>query len=117
MKTFKFFSGINRHPIFVPIRTWDTDTTYHIPIDLYGNILEIGLSIHHGHTLAPTIIGSHLNINEVGQAVYYQYRITDVLEIAWFENSRTATRVRIFYQIRFPDQEYFCKFKTVERIR
>lgn len=112
MKPFKFFSGLYYRTRFVPVLTWDTNTTYHIPLEIYGNVLTIGIDSYnlYRNLREDFPINNYTVVNEMNVGVMYQYRLKKVEEI-------TANHVRIYYQVRFPDSEYYCNFKTTERIR
>lgn len=109
MKTFKFFSGTEIH--YVPIQTNDTNTTYHIPLDLYGHMSQLAVDLHRNNM---ALFGpvEYRGINEIGEYVTYFYKIDNVAP--YFNN--TTNRIIIYYSIRFPDTEYYCNFITSENI-
>lgn len=112
IKQFKFFLGETKKSTqFVPVMTCDTDTTYHIPIDLYGRILELAVDLYRENMALFSLIEFNLidAVNNVGITYYYKIdNITPYLNI--------PDRIVIEYSIKFPDMEYFCNFKTTERI-
>lgn len=111
MKDFKFFSIKDYQEVrFVPVMTHDTNTTYHIPLDLYGNILRVGFDLYTENMSLFSPVEFNIT-NEIGEQVTYYYKITDVYQFSY-----NPVRIRIKYSIKFPDTEYYCNFITTERI-
>lgn len=108
MKPFKFFSRIEMQCI--PLMTRDTDTTYHIPIDMYGHILQLAVDLHSENmTIASPV--EYRAINEIGEEVTYLYKIENITL-----HSIRPNRIMIEYNIKFPDHQFYCNFVTTERI-
>ena len=109
---FKFLSGVKTQyvPLFVPIITTDTDTTYHIPIDMYGHILELAVDLHRENMALFSPV-EYRTINEIGEEVSYLYKIDNIRPYFNLPN-----RIVIEYSIRFPDTEYYCNFITTENV-
>ena len=124
MQQFKFLSVHNNTTQFIQITTYDTHRTYLVPMDLYGNVLELAVNLYNSNenvredTLIRIMEGyrrfpihNHIIVNEIGAGVMYQYKLTSVEELVG------GTRIMIFYSVRFPDNEYYSHFKTTHRIR
>ena len=111
MKPFKFLSGvITPTTRYVPIITKDTHTTYHIPIDMYGHILELAVDLHRDNYVLFNPV-EYRTENEIGEGVTYFFKIDNVVPYFNIPN-----RVMIEYCIKFPDTEYYCDFITQENI-
>ena len=108
MNKFKFFSGTKLH--YVPIQTNDTNTTYHIPIDLYGHILELAVDLHRENMVLFSPVEYRIE-NEIGLGVSYFYKIDEIKQYLNIPN-----RIIIYYGIKFPDTEYYYNFITSENI-
>lgn len=106
MNKFKFLSGAKIR--YVPIITSDTHTTYHIPIDMYGQILQLGVDLHRTNLALFSAVNYDVE-NEIGVGISYLYKIDRV--IPYFN---IGNRISIEYSIRFPDTEYYCNFITTE---
>jgi hypothetical protein len=124
LKEFKFFSEHNNITQFMQITTYDTHMAYLVPMDLYGNVLELAVNLYNSNenvsedTLIRIIEGrqpfpihNHIIVNEVGAGVMYQYKLASVEELVG------GTRIMILYCVRFPDSEFFCNFRATHRIR
>ena len=109
MKKFKFLSGVKIQ--YIPIITKDTNTTYHIPIDMYGHILEVGVDLYRNNMALFSPVEYRVE-NEIGVGVTYFYKIDNVAP--YF--NETTNRVMIEYSIKFPDTEYYCEFITQENL-
>lgn len=112
MKSFKFLSENKKTPIqYVPIITYDTFTTYQIPLQLYGRILTTGVDLYtENMTLFSPIEFNLIDpVDNVG--ITYYYKITNIRQTSY-----NPVRITIDYSIKFPDTEYFCNFHTTERL-
>jgi hypothetical protein len=108
MNKFKFFSGIRIQ--YILITTRDTNTTYSIPLDMYGHILQLGVDLYRNN-LALFDYFEYRIENEIGVGITYLYKVDFVTS-----NSMSPDRIRIEYSIRFPGTEYYCEFVTEENI-
>lgn len=92
--------------------TWDTNATYHIPLEVYGDVLLIGIDSYslYGNLREDFPINNYTMVNEMDLNVMYLYRLKKVEELG-------TNHVQIYYQVRFPGDEYYCNFRTTERIR
>jgi hypothetical protein len=108
MKSFKFFSGTRIQ--YIPIITNYTNTTYSIPLDMYGHIMEVAVGLHRENMalFSPVEYGVE---NEIGEGVTYFYKINNILPYFNIPN-----RIVIEYSVKFPDTEYYCDFSTQENI-
>ena len=108
IKPFKFFSGIRIQ--YVPIITKDTHTTFHIPVDLYGHMIQLAVDLHRNDMNLFSLVDYRV-INEIGENVTYFYKIDNIVPYFNIPN-----RIIIEYRIKFPDTEYYCDFITQENI-
>jgi hypothetical protein len=108
MKTFKFFLGTRTQ--YIPIITKDTDTTYSIPLDMYGHIIEVAVDLYRENMIlfSPVEYGVE---NEIGEWVTYFYKINNIVPYFNIPN-----RIVIEYSVKFPDTEYYCEFTAQENI-
>jgi hypothetical protein len=120
LKEFKFFTDNNTE--FISATTWDTNSTFNIPRELYENVVELGLSRYHSniHLNPDTLlnilenpanpINNLIRINEINVGVMYQYRLLSVEEL-------DGINILIYYWVKLPDSEDIQSFRTIERIR
>lgn len=103
---------------FAQVTTWDTNITYNIPLDIIANVLRIGFANYERNGIGEDyiIINNHIVGNEMGIGVMYQYKITDINDMEWMENGNRISRIRIDYGVRFPDEEEYYNFRTIQRI-
>jgi hypothetical protein len=122
MNPFKFLTNTT-HPTtqFAEVRTWDTNTTYNIPLDIISDVLTIGLEHHESNWLfrnGGVFLHNHTVVNEMGIGAMYQYKITDVINMNFIgNNGETINRIRIDFSVRFPDEEEYYNFRTIQRLR
>jgi len=102
MRSFKFFSGTRIQ--YILIITKDTNTTYSIPLDMYGHIMEVAVDLHRQNMIL-------FSPNEIGEGVTYFYKINNIVPYFNIPN-----RIVIEYSVKFPDTEYYCEFTTQENI-
>ena len=105
---FKFFSGVRIQ--YILLITKDTNTTYSIPLDMYGHILELAVDLHRENMVLFSPVEYRVE-NEIGEGVTYFYKIDNIVPYINMRN-----RVMIEYSIKFPDTEYYCDFTTQENI-
>lgn len=105
---FKFFSGIRIQ--YILIITRDTNTTYSIPLDMYGQIMKLAVDLHRERLVLFSPISYRVE-NEIGEGVTYFYKIDNI--VPYFN---IPDRIKIEYSIKFPDTEYYCDFITQENI-
>lgn len=120
MTPFKFFTETT-YPTtqFAQVTTWDTNITYNIPLDIIANVLRIGFTNYESNRIGEDyiIINNHIVGNEMGIGVMYQYKITDVINMNFIgNNGNRITRIRIDYSVKFPDEEEYYNFRTIQRI-
>jgi hypothetical protein len=108
MKPFKFFSG--KRIQYILIITKDTDTTYSIPLDMYGHIMEVAVGLHRENMTLFSPVEYRVE-NEIGEGVTYFYMINNI--VPYFN---ITNRIMIEYSVKFPDTEYYCDFTTQENI-
>jgi hypothetical protein len=108
MKPFKFFSGTRIQ--YILINTNYTNTTYSIPLDMYGHIMEVAVDLHRENMTLFSPVGYRVE-NEIGEGVTYFYKINNILPYFNIPN-----RIVIEYSVKFPDTEYYCDFSTQENI-
>ena len=105
---FKFFSGIRKQ--YILIITKDTNTTYSIPLDMYGQIMKLAVDLHRENLVLFSPISYSVE-NEIGEGVTYFYKIDNI--VPYFN---IPDRIKIEYSVKFPDTEYYCDFITQENI-
>ena len=105
---FKFFSGVRIQ--YILIITKDTNTTFSIPLDMYGHIMEVAVDLHRERLVLLSPVEYRVE-NEIGEGVTYFYKINNVAQYINIPN-----RIVIEYSVKFPDTEYYCEFVTVENI-
>ena len=108
MNKFKFFSGIRKQ--YILITTRDTNTTYSIPLDMYGQIMKLAVDLHRENLVLFSPISYRIE-NEIGVGIDYFYKINNVAQYINIPN-----RIVIEYSVKFPDTEYYCDFITQENI-
>ena len=108
MNQFKFFSGTRIQ--YILIITKDTDTTYSIPLDMYGHIMEVAVDLHRQNMILFSPVEYRVQ-NEIGEGVTYFYMINNIVPYFNIPN-----RIGIDYSVKFPDTEYYCEFTTQENI-
>jgi hypothetical protein len=108
MKPFKFFSGIRIQ--YILIITNYTNTTYSIPLDMYGHIMEVAVGLHRENMSLFSPVEYRVE-NEIGEGVTYFYKINNIEPYFNIPN-----RIVIEYSVKFPDTEYYCDFATQENI-
>lgn len=108
IKPFKFFSGIRIQ--YILIITNYTNTTYSIPLDMYGHIMEVAVGLHRENMVLFSPIEYRVK-NEIGERVTYFYKINNIVPYFNIPN-----RIVIEYSVKFPDTEYYCDFSTQENI-
>ena len=108
IKPFKFFSGIRIQ--YILIITKDTNTTFSIPLDMYGHIMEVAVDLHRERLVLLSPVEYRVE-NEIGEGVTYFYKINNVVPYCDDPN-----RIMIEYSVKFPDTEYYCDFITQENI-
>jgi hypothetical protein len=108
IKPFKFFSGTRIQ--YILIITKDTDTTYSIPLDMYGHIMEVAVGLHRENIILFSPVEYRVE-NEIGEGVTYFYMINNI--VPYFN---ITNRIMIEYSVKFPDTEYYCDFTTQENI-
>jgi len=104
-KPFKFFSGTRIQ--YILIITKDTDTTYSIPLDMYGRIMKEAVD---ENMILRSPRGYRVE-NEIGEGVTYFYKINNIVPYFNIPN-----RIVIEYSVKFPDTEYYCEFTTQENL-
>lgn len=111
IKPFKFLIGRTHKTLYVPIMTRDHNTTFHIPLELYGKILELGVDLYRENMalLSPIEFNLIDPVDNVG--ITYYYKITNIRQTSF-----NPDRITIEYSVKFPDTLYFYDFKTIERI-
>jgi hypothetical protein len=105
-KPFKFFSGIRIQ--YILIITKDTNTTYSIPLDMYGHIIQVAVDLYRENIILFSPVGYSVE-NEIGERVTYFYKINNIVPYFNIPN-----RIVIEYSVKFPDTEYYCEFTTQE---
>ena len=108
IKPFKFFSGTRIQ--YILIITKDSDTTYSIPLDMYGHIMEVAVGLHRENMMLFSPVEYRVE-NEIGERVTYFYKINNIVPYFNIPN-----RIAIEYSVKFPDTEYYCNFVTQENI-
>lgn len=108
IKQFKFFSGIRIQ--YILIITKDTNTTYSIPLDMYGHIMEVAVGLYRERLVLFSPVEYRVE-NEIGEGVSYFYKINNIVPYY-----NMPDRIVIEYSIKFPDTEYYQDFKTSENI-
>ena len=108
MKTFKFFSGTRIQ--YILINTNYTNATYSIPLDMYGQIMEVAVDLHRENMVLFSSVYYRVE-NEIGEGVTYFYKINNIVPYINIPN-----RIVIEYSVKFPDTEYYCDFSTQENI-
>jgi hypothetical protein len=108
MKPFKFFSGTRIQ--YILINTNYTNTTYSIPLDMYGHIMEVAVDLHRENMALFSPVEYRAE-NEIGEGVTYFYKINNIIPYFNIPN-----RIVIEYSVKFPDTEYYCDFSTQENI-
>ena len=108
IKPFKFFSGTRIQ--YILIITKDSDTTYSIPLDMYGHIMEVAVGLHRENMMLFSPVEYRVE-NEIGERVTYFYKINNIIPYFNIPN-----RIVIEYSVKFPDTEYYCNFVTQENI-
>jgi len=108
IKPFKFFSGTRIQ--YILIITKDSDTTYSIPLDMYGHIMEVAVGLHRENMTLFSPVEYRVQ-NEIGEGVTYFYMINNIVPYFNIPN-----RIVIEYSVKFPDTEYYCEFTTQENI-
>ena len=105
---FKFFSGVRIQ--YILIITKDTNTTYSIPLDMYGHIMEVAVDLHRERLVLLSPVEYRVG-NEIGEVVTYFYKINNIVPYY-----NMPDRIVIEYSIKFPDTEYYYDFITQENI-
>jgi hypothetical protein len=108
IKPFKFFSGTRIQ--YILINTNYTNTTYSIPLDMYGHIMEVAVGLHRENMTLFSPVEYRVE-NEIGEGVTYFYKINNIEPYFIIPN-----RIVIEYSVKFPDTEYYCDFATQENI-
>jgi hypothetical protein len=108
MKPFKFFSG--KRIQYILIIANYTNTTYSIPLDMYGHVMEVAVGLHRENMMLFSPVEYRVE-NEIGEGVTYFYKINNILPYFNIPN-----RIVIEYSVKFPDTEYYCEFSTQENI-
>ena len=108
IKPFKFFSGTRIQ--YILIITKGADTTYSIPLDMYGHIMEVSVGLHRENMVLFSSVEYRVE-NEIGEGVTYFYKINNIVPYFNIPN-----RIVIEYSVKFPDTEYYCDFSTQENI-
>ena len=108
IKPFKFFSGTRIQ--YILINTNYTNTTYSIPLDMYGHIMEVAVGLHRENRMLFSPVEYRAE-NEIGEGVTYFYMINNI--VPYFN---ITNRIMIEYSVKFPDTEYYCDFTTQENI-
>ena len=108
IKPFKFFKGTRIQ--YILINTNYTNTTYSIPLDMYGHIMEVAVGLHRENMRLFSPVEYRVE-NEIGEGVTYFYKINNILPYFNIPN-----RIVIEYSVKFPDTEYYCDFSTQENI-
>jgi hypothetical protein len=108
MKPFKFFSGTRIQ--YILINTNYTNTTYSIPLDMYGHIMEVAVGLHRENMALFSPVEYRAE-NEIGEGVTYFYKINNIIPYFNIPN-----RIVIEYSVKFPDTEYYFDFSTQENI-
>jgi hypothetical protein len=108
IKPFKFFSGTRIQ--YILIITNSTNTTYSIPLDMYGHIMEVAVGLHRENRMLFSPVEYRVE-NEIGEEVTYFYKINNIVPYFNIPN-----RIVIEYSVKFPDTEYYCDFATQENI-
>jgi len=108
IKPFKFFSGTRIQ--YILIITNYTNTTYSIPLDMYGHIMEVAVGLHRENMRLFSPVEYRVE-NEIGEGVTYFYKINNIVPYFNIPN-----RIGIEYSVKFPDTEYYCDIATQENI-
>ena len=108
IKPFKFFSGTRIQ--YILINTNYTNTTYSIPLDMYGHIMEVAVGLHRENMVLFSPVEYRVE-NEIGEGVTYFYKIDNIVPYFNIPN-----RIGIEYSVKFPDTEYYCDFSTQENM-
>ena len=106
IKSFKFFSGTRIQ--YILIITKNTNTTYSIPLDMYGHIMEVAVDLYRENMMLFSSVEYGVE-NEIGEWVTYFYKINNILPYFNIPN-----RIVIEYSVKFPNTEYYCEFTTQE---
>lgn len=110
MKGFNLLRGNKKDTLNVPIITKETQETYHIPIDLYRSINQLGVDLYRENMVLFSPIEFNLSA-DYGEQITYLYKIDNITP--YFN---MPDRIVIEYSIKFPATQEYCEFLTSERL-
>ena len=100
IKPFKFFSGTRIQ--YILIITKDSDTTYSIPLDMYGHIMEVAVGLHRENMMLFSPVEYRVE-NEIGERVTYFYKINNIIFAYEFVDNADISNMIHYNEDNFDD--------------